>query len=360
MFKLNSSLSKHLGAEGCQLAQKEKDCQFVLPILNALEKKGADILAPKGTLLINSPLSVDDIDESLDLFLFKEASGDSNTSQMFHKSHVNIKNVLVEAALEDANVVQTFRQPFNRKVIINGKELAKSWALAQYSKYRKQVGSTDHLKQVQEIDRYAQDLGAISNIPSIDNPPSPDAPVLMISNPVATLLHCDSCAWLCIGEVNGLRIDEKYAKFVPHKILQEKTVTVLYQLLRLRPATLDDDPLSLSDWRSCKIKEHSFTVPGKLIQLINPAIATHVLHSTFYLLDSQFLVALVASLLKYLSASDIKNIHKIVISHTFPYCEGSGIFQLCNASKRQSKIVFLQAKHVSYVKTRKTFLTSDN
>jgi hypothetical protein len=112
------------------------------------------------------------------LFLFKEASGDSNTSQMFHKSHVNVENALIEAALEDADVFQTFRQPFDCKVIINEKELAKSWALAQYSKYREQVGSTDHLKWVQEIDRYAQDSGAISNILFINNPPSPDAPMV--------------------------------------------------------------------------------------------------------------------------------------------------------------------------------------
>ena len=96
---------------------------------------------------------------------------------------------------------------------------------------------------------------------------------------------------------------------------------------------LDDDPSSLSDWRSCRIEEHSFTVPGQLIQPINPAISTHIPHSTFYLLDSQFLVALSASLLEYLGASDIKNIPKLAVSHTFPYREGSGNFPSCNASK---------------------------
>jgi hypothetical protein len=341
-----------------QLAQK--DCPFVLPILDGLEKEGADILSPKGTILVNSPLSVDDVDESLDSFVFKEASGDSDTSQIFPESRVDVENALVEAALEDADVVQNFRQPFDRKVMVNGKELAKSRALAQYSKYRKQVGSTDRLKQVQGIDRYAQNTSAVSNIPSINNPLSPDAPVLMISDPISTLLNCDNRAWLCIGEVNGLRVDGQYAECVPHEILQEKTVMVSYQLLGLRPATLDDDPSSLSDWRSCRIEEHSFTVPGQLIQPINPAISTHVPHSTFYLLDSQFLVALAASLLEYLSASDIKNIPKLAVSHTFPYREGSGIFQPCNASKQQSKILFLQAKHVSFVKTRKTFSTLDN
>ena len=133
----------------------------------------------------------------------------------------------------------------------------------------------------------------------------------MISDPVATLLCCDNHAWLCIGEVNGLKVDGQYAEFVPHKILHEKTVAVSYQLLGLRPATLDDDLSSLSDWRSCRIEENSFTVPGQLIQPINPTVSTQQPHSTLYLLDSQFLVALAASLLEYLSASDLKNIPKL-------------------------------------------------
>lgn len=311
----------------------QKDCPFVLSILEALEKGGADILSPKGNLLVNSPLSMDDVDESLDSFLFKEASGNSDPSQISHQSREAVENALVAAALEDADIIQNFRPPFDRKVMINGKEVAKSRALAQYSKYRKQVGSTDRLKRVQGIDRYVQNSSATSNIPSIDNPLPPDCPVLMISDPIATLLHCDNRAWLCIGEVNGLRVDGQYAEFVPHEILPEKTVTVSYQLLGLRPATLDDDPSSLSDWRSCRIEEHSFTVPGQLIQPINPAISTHIPHSTFYLLDSQFLVALSASLLEYLGASDIKNIPKLAVSHTFPYREGSGNFPSCNASK---------------------------
>ena len=120
--------------------------------------------------------------------------------------------MLVDAALEDTDVVQTFRQPFDHKVVVNGKELAKSRALAQYSKYQKQVGSTNCLKRVQGIERYAQN--SVSIIPNLNNSLSPDVPVLMISDPVATLLCCDNHAWLCIGEVNGLKVDGQYADFV--------------------------------------------------------------------------------------------------------------------------------------------------
>jgi hypothetical protein len=282
---------------GRHLAQK--NCPFVVPILDALEMGGAEILSPNGTLLVNSPLSANDVDESLDSFLFEEVNGSAgDSSPFFQESRLDVENALVEATLEDADIVQTFRRPFDRKVMVNGTELAKSRALAQYSKYRKQVGSTDRLKRVQGIERYAQNSASIS--PNLDNALSPDVPVLMISDPVATLLSCDNRAWLCIGEVNGLKVDGQYAEFIPHEILHEKTVAVSYQLLGLRPATLDDDPSSLSDWRSCRIKENSFTVPGQHVQPINPTISTQQPHSTFYLLDSQFLVALAASLLEYL------------------------------------------------------------
>lgn len=105
---------------GHHLAQK--DCPFVIPILDALEKGGAEILSPNRTLLVNSPLSADDVNESLDSFLFEEANGGaghSSPSQFFHESCVDVENALVKATLEDADVVQTFRQSFDRKVMVN-------------------------------------------------------------------------------------------------------------------------------------------------------------------------------------------------------------------------------------------------
>ena len=103
---------------------------------------------------------------------------------------------------------------------------------------------------------------------------------------------------------------------------------VSYQVLGLRPATLVDDPDGVYDWRTYRMDEKSFTVPGQLIQLINPKISQTHTAMPWYLLQSTFLVALVASIFQELAVSSLKNIPKIVLGKEYPYRLGSGeIFQ---------------------------------
>jgi hypothetical protein len=107
--------------------------------------------------------------------------------------------------------------------------------------------------------------------------------------------HLITKIWLCIGEVNALKVDGKAVEYVPHEMLPEKVVTLSYQLLGLRPATTLDDANMNHDWRSYTIPEQSFTVPGRFVQAINPTISTQNLSQPYYLLESSFLVALTAN-----------------------------------------------------------------
>lgn len=116
----------------------------------------------------------------------------------------------------------------------------------------------------------------------------------------------DNRIWLCIGEVNALKVDGKLAKYVPHEMLPEKVVIVSYQLLGLHPATNLNNTDMKNDWQSYTIPEHSFTVPGHLVQAINPTISMRDMAQPYYLLESSFLVVLTASLMSYLTASDLK------------------------------------------------------
>jgi hypothetical protein len=114
------------------------------------------------------------------------------------------------------------------------------------------------------------------------------------------------------------------AEYVPHEMLPEKVVAVSYQLLGLHPATNLDDADMKHDWQSYTIPEHSFMVPGCLVQLINPTILTRDMAQPYYLLESSFLVALMANLMGYLTASDLKGIQKLAPTDSFPYHEVSG------------------------------------
>jgi hypothetical protein len=96
---------------------------------------------------------------------------------------------------------------------------------------------------------------------------------------------------------------------LPVDLLQEDTVSISYQLLGLRPATTSEDvdkQIKHHDWRSYAISEHTFTVPGRLVQSINLEVSMSTMHHSYFLLQSTFLVAITASLLQSIVASDLK------------------------------------------------------
>ena len=151
-----------------------------------------------------------------------------------------------------------------RTITVKGKEIDKSRLLAKYSKYRKNVSSTDRLRRVQDVERYVQNSTPFETSDHDGSEPTQDEMVIAISDPVATLVCSDGQFWLCIGTVNSLRIDGKPATSISLDLLQEDTVSISYQLLGLRPATSEDvdEQTKHHDWRSYAISEHTFTVPG--------------------------------------------------------------------------------------------------
>ena len=70
--------------------------------------------------------------------------------------------------------------------------------------------------------------------------------------------------------------------------------------------------------------EKSFTVPGRLVQPINPKISTTHATIPWYLLQGTFLVALAASIFQELTVSSIKNIPKTTPNKEYPYRLASG------------------------------------
>jgi hypothetical protein len=148
---------------------------------------------------------------------------------------------------------------------------SKARLLADFAKYGKHSGSTDRLRRVQDIGRHIQNKSVTANTPESLPPPKDDSEVLLISDPIATILSSENKLWLCIGEVNALKFDGQPVPYLNLNMLSEETVTVSYQVVGLRPATVDEDPERVHDWRTHHMAdEHSFTVPGRLVQPINP------------------------------------------------------------------------------------------
>ena len=299
----------------------EEECPFLVPVLKELEKDpNIDIFSPFGTLLVNIPLEDDDEDESQEDLAALEVPlevGLENSRIIEADMRVEVEESISQIS-PNPEASENRSAGISPTVLIKGQEVSKARALAQFSKYRKVASSTDRLKRVQQQGRYS------TLNPDLYQLPQSEQLVLAISDPIASFLSSDNRIWLCIGEVNALKVDGKPVEYVPHEMLPEKVVAISYQLLGLRPANTLDDPDMNHDWRSYTIPEHSFTVPGRLVQAINPTISTQNLSQAYYLLESSFLVALMANLMGYLSVSDLKGIQKLAPSNTFPYREVSG------------------------------------
>jgi hypothetical protein len=294
----------------------EEECEFVKPILEDIERAGANMLSPSGTLLFNLPDDPEDIDESLEDP--PDAPVDTNLTSPEATDDADLR-VEVEDCLGEGldNEVQIF----DKKITIKGINISKARALAKYSKTRKFVSSTDRLKRVQEVGRYST-VTDKSN--TAYQSPREEGEVLLITDPIATLVHSENQFWFCIGEVNGLKINGRAVGFVSLDMLSEGTVVVSYQILGLRPAMSNDDPALKHNWRTYSMHEKSFSASGKLIQTLDPALS--VTHTTmpFYLFESTVIVALTASIFQSLTVSDLRRVPKFAMTKDYPYRATSG------------------------------------
>jgi hypothetical protein len=282
------------------------------------------MLLPSGILLFNLPDDPDDIDESLE-----DASDEpamASTSSEDIDIRVDIEDSLGELADDDAGdpLPLATDRVFDKKITINGIEMSKARALSKYGRTRKFVSSTDRLKRVQEVGRYGSTIAEKSNTTCETSTNVDGGPVLLITDPVATVINSENQFWFCIGEVNGLKIDGKAVGYINLDMLLEDTVTVSYQMLGLRPATSDDDPELKHDWRTHSMQERTFSVPGKLVQSIDPALSFTHKTMPFYLFESTVIVALTASIFQSLSNSDLKMVPKFGTTKEYPYRATSG------------------------------------
>jgi hypothetical protein len=293
-------------------------------------KKDITILSPSGMLLVNIPLPDDDIDESLEEVLqplpsWVEAP---TASQDAGDTRVEVEDGLADE-LAKASIDESQEEPTGTRLVkFQGQDMSKEKALRLYSKYRNTPGSMDRLKRVRGDERHLNPETENHSVhsPRITNVNGTAESDLIISDPVASLLRCDGRVWLCIGEVNGMKVDGKPVDCINCDLLMEATVLISYQILGLRPSDSQDDPTLKSDWRTYPIKERTITAPGRLIQPIDPqtSMPTSIMDPIFYLLDSRFLVALAASLFETQKASDIKSVPKIGLGTEYPYRERLG------------------------------------
>ncbi|KAF8815932.1 hypothetical protein BYT27DRAFT_7230107 [Phlegmacium glaucopus] len=229
----------------CRQHLVEQECDTIKSILQELNNsEDIDILSPSGTLLFDTPLAEDDVDESLEVPTAERPVGESSNDILESDAS---KCVEVEDALDELRSLLEEVQEFDKEITFRG--------------------STDHLRCFQDVEWHLKSKDLNDELP----PLSKDMEALFALDPIASLGRCENQFWLCIdlnhiiGEVTGIKIDGQSVPYVNIDMLGEDTVTVSFQVLGLCPATSDDDPENWHDWRTYAIDEQSFTVPGSLV-----------------------------------------------------------------------------------------------
>lgn len=170
------------------------------------------------------------------------------------------------------------------------------------NRYRRHTASADRLKRVQDIERFQASQADVSA--SYNS----DSNLLLIHDPIATLVWCDKRIWLVVGEVNGIRYDGEAVESLGHNLLGESAAKISVQLNSPAFRSLD--------------------FSGKSIEALDPTVATRTSRS-FYLFQSPFLIATTALLLSRMSVVDLKSLPKVATTTEFPYRERSGRSHLC-------------------------------
>ncbi|KAF8978671.1 hypothetical protein BDQ17DRAFT_1338643 [Cyathus striatus] len=188
----------------------EEDCEFIKPILNQLEVDGANILLPFGILLVSTYCNHSNEDESL------EAS---------------IPEVIPTVSSVDADMHIEVEDQF--------------------------LEFTDSITLKPSISWYTGSKAVTTHTPLENN-----ENVLIVVDPIGTLLYSNDHLWLCIAEVIGLQVDGDLVECIGLDMLNKETVSVSYQMLGLCQMTSDDNPELIHDWRTYWTEEHCYTVPG--------------------------------------------------------------------------------------------------
>ncbi|KAJ7671994.1 hypothetical protein B0H17DRAFT_1335340 [Mycena rosella] len=269
-----------------------------------------DILAPLGTLLVRIDLDPDDNEDD-------------------EESAVPVETTSLSTILEDAVVDEevgrdeTASVPaVNHFITVNNKPVNKTRALSLMQKYSHKAASTDRLRRVAAMDRYSSKSEQLDNIAEHDS--AFGSPCILVSEPIVTLVRCEEKLFVCVGKVTDIRLDGHSVEQLGVEVLQEQSVVVHFQIVRVVPATAEDDPGLKNDWRARGLERNSLSAPGRLVLPIDPVLSTRIIGEPYYLFESGVLRALGARLLDLVTLNLNKSIPKFAPTDTFPYREALG------------------------------------
>ncbi|KAJ7604100.1 hypothetical protein DFH06DRAFT_1021486, partial [Mycena polygramma] len=201
-------------------------------------------------------------------------------------------------------------------ITTDGKTLSKASILSQMMLGQSARSSTDRIRRVAGFGAFK----APSANGLITTDTTAGAPSLRVGNPIAALVSCEERIYLAVGQVNRILFGTQFVDELVVDLLPDQGTKVSFQILRLLPATHDDNPDGQYDWRwSLAFESTCSNIPGTLIRTLNPTISNRVAGAPTYLFSSDVLIHVASGINSQLASMDFASIPEVVRSDNFPY-----------------------------------------
>ncbi|KZS88961.1 hypothetical protein SISNIDRAFT_417371 [Sistotremastrum niveocremeum HHB9708] len=202
-------------------------------------------------------------------------------------------------------------------ITLNDKKINKARILREWSKYYSSPNSTDRLKRVAQISRYATTPPTRNGI--IDNDSLFGGPILSFNDPVATLVTVNDIVFLAIGQVISLKNGQSTVDSIDLALLREPSISATLQILQILPtSTSESVDATASDWSWSQQFEGTINTSGRFIHPINPPTSVNTFPPT-YLFRSDELRAIGATMHDTMAPGDVKHLPVVKQTPTFPY-----------------------------------------
>ncbi|KAH9027882.1 hypothetical protein EDB85DRAFT_2170547 [Lactarius pseudohatsudake] len=228
--------------------------------------------------------------------------------------------------LEDAIADEMPRNNVDSTIIVQGQKTSKVKALRHRMASRTTRSSTDRLRRVQNIPCFGPTSTGIAESDPWSGSITPCddttlGPTLCVGNPVALLVRCGTIVVLAVAQVNRLWFasQSNLDELAVH-LLADPTAKVDCQLLRLVPATVEDDPTHIHDWCwSMQMEANCENINGRYVHSLNPVISVLRPGKPMFLFEGSFLVTLSCSLFQDLRSQDYQSLPVVRRTEFFPY-----------------------------------------
>jgi len=110
----------------------------------------------------------------------------------------------INTELEDTAMEEEEVKKYDPCFELDGAQIWKSQYLSNHFKELRNPGSRDRLKLYANVSHYAIKQNSHRDIVESDLSDGLDGPTIKMDFPVATLLKCEGCLFVCVGETNNI------------------------------------------------------------------------------------------------------------------------------------------------------------